>query len=194
MKTYYERLAPHYDLAYLEPGDDRSERITWLRERQRLEEVLQGLAPARVLDVGCGTGFLTVQLRGEVFGLDTSPTMLEIAGQRLGRAKVIRGDALLLPFRTHSFDRIFSAHLYGHWLEDERGRFLEEARRVAREVIIVDSPRRPGQSQDEYWEERHVPDGSSHLIYKRYFDPELLAREVGGVILFSGQCFLAVAA
>ena len=43
----------------------------------------------------------------------------------------MQGDALALPFPTEAFDRVFTGHFYGHLDEDERGRFLAEARRVA---------------------------------------------------------------
>jgi malonyl-CoA O-methyltransferase len=51
---------------------------------------LPALKPHRVLDLGCGTGTLTVELgrkfpRAEVVGLDIAPGMIEVARQRAGR-------------------------------------------------------------------------------------------------------------
>ena len=80
-----------------------SSRMTW-----------SALAPARTLDVACGTGFLTRHLRGEITALDQSERMLEIAAERVPEAMLVSGDALALPFADGSFDRLFTGHFYGH--------------------------------------------------------------------------------
>ena len=56
------------------------------------------LAPARTLDVACGTGFLTRNLRGQVTGLDQSDQMIEIARERMPAAEFVQADAIPLPF------------------------------------------------------------------------------------------------
>ena len=58
---------------------------------RELVGVLERLSPARVLDVACGTGFLTRHLRGEVTALDQSPEMVAIATERLPGARVAAG-------------------------------------------------------------------------------------------------------
>ena len=63
---------------------------------------LAGAAPARVLDVGCGTGLLACALaeRGHrVTGADPAPAMLEVARRRPGGGLVrwIEADAAALP-------------------------------------------------------------------------------------------------
>ena len=73
MRAYYERRAPEYDDWWLGPGAYAElDRPGWHGEVEQLIGVLAGLPPARVLDVACGTGFLTRHLRGEVTGLDQS--------------------------------------------------------------------------------------------------------------------------
>jgi ubiquinone/menaquinone biosynthesis C-methylase UbiE len=51
----------------------------------------------------------------------------------------VRGDAFWLPFPDSSFERVLTGHFYGHLEAPERQAFLAEARRVARELVIVDS-------------------------------------------------------
>ena len=97
--------------------------------------------PARTLDVACGTGFLTRHLLGDVVALDQSERMLEQTAAQAPRATVVQGDALALPFPDATFDRVFTGHFYGHLRDDERLRFLAEAARVARELVVVDSAR-----------------------------------------------------
>jgi ubiquinone/menaquinone biosynthesis C-methylase UbiE len=71
VKKYYDTRAPEYDEWYLGRGRfAKLERPGWDREVQQLVAALHALAPARTLDVACGTGFLTRHLRGEITALD----------------------------------------------------------------------------------------------------------------------------
>jgi ubiquinone/menaquinone biosynthesis C-methylase UbiE len=195
MRAYYEQRAPEYDEWWLAPDRWRGEeRPGWTPEVAELVQVVEALPPVRTLDVACGTAFLTRHLRGEVTALDQSPAMLEIAAQRLPHARLVRGDAVPLPFGDDEFERVFTGHFYGHLLAPEREAFLREARRVADGLVIVDSARRVG-VEPEVWQERVLADGSRHRVYKRYFEPRELAAELGGgKVLHGGRWFVAVAA
>ncbi len=195
MKAYYDKRASEYDSWYLGTGvyADR-DRPGWHEEMDALLRSLEALPPARTLDVACGTGFLTRHLPGELTGLDQSPAMLAIAAVKVLRASLVCGDALALPFPDGAFDRVFTGHFYGHLETEERLRFLAEARRVAPELVVVDSALREGVAAEE-WQERQVSDGSRFVVYKRYFTAEGLAEEVGaGEILLAGRYFVAVRA
>jgi demethylmenaquinone methyltransferase/2-methoxy-6-polyprenyl-1,4-benzoquinol methylase len=67
---------------------------------------------------------------------------------------------------------------------------MAEARRVAGELIVVDSALRPG-VEPEQWQERVLNDGSRHQVYKRYFTGDQLAAELGGEKLLDGDWFVA---
>jgi ubiquinone/menaquinone biosynthesis C-methylase UbiE len=156
--------------------------------------LVEVLSPARVLDVACGTGFLTRHLRGDVTALDQSERMLAIARERLPHARLVRDDAVPLPFADGAFERVFTSHFYGHLLEREREAFVAEARRVAAELLIVDSARRPDVPA-ECWEPRQLDDGSRHRVYKRWFTGAELAAELGGGdVLHDGRWFVVVRA
>src|SRR4051794_27601215 len=140
MKAYYDRRAPEYDDWYLGTGLFATrERPGWRDELRRLCEALAALPPAQTLDAACGTGFLTRHLRGQVTLLDQSEAMLEIAAERVPGAAVVRGDAPPLAFPDGAFERVFTGHFYGHLDDRERALFVAEARRVARELVVVDS-------------------------------------------------------
>lgn len=195
MRAYYEQRAAEYDDWWLGTGlfSDR-DRPGWQQETASLLALLESLSPARTLDVACGTAFLTRHLKGEIAALDQSPSMVEIAAVRLPHARVVVGDAVPLPFADAEFDRLFTSHFYGHLLPHERAVFLAEARRVAGELIVVDSALRPGVEPEER-QQRVLGDGSCHEVYKRYFTGEQLASELGGgEILHAGHWFVAVAA
>ena len=187
MKEYYERRGPEYDETSYGVSDAEEG-----SELARLRDAIAALSPARVLDVGCGSAFLSRYLRGEIVGLDQSAEMLRIARERLPSAAFVRGDAIPLPFPDRSFDRIFTSHFYGHLDQAARRRLLQEARRVAPELVIVDSAWAPG-LLPEGPEERLLRDGSRWVIHKCYFTPEVLRGELdGGEVLFQGSTFLSV--
>jgi len=195
MKDYYDTRAPEYDEWYLGVGRFASrERPGWRDAVEALERAVTALAPARTLDVACGTCFLTRHLRGPVTGLDQSDRMIEIAHGRMPSAEFVQADAIPLPFADDSFDRVFTGHFYGHLEGTEREAFLAEARRVAPELIVVDSAVRPDHERQEM-QERILNDGSAFAVYKRYFDGDELARELGGgTVLHASEWFVMVAA
>src|ERR671913_313121 len=140
MRDYYEQRAPEYDDWWRGTGLFQArERPGWDEDVAALQAALAALPPARTLDVACGTGFLTRHLPGELTCLDQSARMLEIAAARVPHATLVRADAIPLPFADGSFERLVTGHFYGHLEEPERAAFLDEARRVAEELVIVDS-------------------------------------------------------
>lgn len=75
-------------------------------------------APAAVLDLGCGTGSLSLLLAGRghhVGGLDSSAAMLDVARAKSVRAGVpvhlVRGDAGDPPFAPASADVVLCRHV-----------------------------------------------------------------------------------
>ena len=193
MKQYYDHRAPEYDDWYLSVGRfAKRDRPGWEEDLTKLQDDVATLAPARTLDVACGTGFLTRHLRGEVTALDQSERMLEVAAERVPDGVFVSGDALALPFADGSFDRLFTGHFYGHLQDRDREAFLAEAHRVASELVIVDSARRPDHEPEE-WQERVLNDGSRYEVYKRFFDPEALAQELGGgTVLHASRWFVMI--
>ena len=88
----------------------------------------------RVLDLGCGTGTLTVLLakacpQAEVVGLDADTDALERAQTKVARHGVavhfVHGRADSPPFSARSFDRIVSSLLFHHLTEAEKKRALQ---------------------------------------------------------------------
>jgi ubiquinone/menaquinone biosynthesis C-methylase UbiE len=194
MRAYYEQRATEYDDWWLGRGIfAKRERPGWDEEVAEVMRAVEALAPARVLDAACGTGFVTRHLRGEVTGLDQSEAMVRIAAERLPGGRVVRGDAVPLPFADGGFERILTGSFYGHLLDDERERFLAEARRVAGELVVLDAALRDDGVPEE-WQERKLNDGSRHRVYKRFFTPDgLLAELGGGRVLHAGRWFVMVA-
>jgi len=193
VKAYYDRRAPEYDEWYRGVGQyAERDRPGWHDEVDALTRALAELPPARTLDVACGTGFLTRHLPGDVVGLDQSESMLEEARRQAPDAEFVQGDALDLPFEDGSFGRVFTGHFYGHLDGADRERFRADARRLAPELVVVDSALRDDVEREER-QERILNDGSRWEVYKRYFEPDALAEELGGgETLHAGRWFVAV--
>ena len=194
-RRYYNQRAPEYDDFYLGTGlfAERA-RPGWHEEVESLRPLLGCLEARTVLDVACGTGFLTQHLPGKIAAVDQSPAMLQVARARLPEALVIQADAFQLPFPSGAFDCLSSGHFYGHLQVPSREQFLAEARRVARQILIIEAAWREEVSP-EAMQERKLNDGSRHAVFKRYFTPAQLQAELGGgTVLYSGQWFVAVLA
>jgi ubiquinone/menaquinone biosynthesis C-methylase UbiE len=195
MRRYYDQRAAEYDDWWLGRGLFVGRpRPRWSEDVDELVSVIGALAPARTLDVACGTGFLTRHLPGDVVALDQSESMVAVAAERMPGVRVVRGDAVPLPFADGEFERVFTSHFYGHLLPGEREQFVAEARRVGGQLVVVDSARREDVPAEEH-QQRVLSDGSRHTVYKRFLTPEELVAELGGgELLHSGRWFVVVAA
>jgi ubiquinone/menaquinone biosynthesis C-methylase UbiE len=102
------------------------------------ETLIQALGPVegwRVLDIGCGTGTLTVALArrsARAIGVDPAPRMVAQARAKQGGAPVtfIVASAEALPFADSSFDGATASMTLHHWRDAERG--MAELARVLR--------------------------------------------------------------
>lgn len=103
-------------------------------EQGELIPLLAGIADKKVLDVGAGTGRLSVSLasRGaKVTALDLSPKMLEKIKRKNKQITTVVGDAENLPFKNDAFDIVTAAFLVVH-LKDP-ARFFDEVYRVLKD-------------------------------------------------------------
>src|SRR5262249_12548464 len=160
-------------------------------ELREITRALGRLPAASFVDVGSGPGVFTAQLAGNGFALDQSERALRRLRAGVRDVPVVRGDAAALPLAGRAVSRVFAGHLYGHLEPDERVAFIEESRRVADELVILDSGLPPGANADEL-QRRALPDGTTHTVYKRHFTIDTLVAEVGGCPLFIGSYYVLV--
>ena len=193
--AHFDERATEYDEWWLGTGRfAERERPGWSAEVEQLIGIVRALPPARVLDVGCGTGFLTQHLRGELVALDQSARMVEIAAARMPHARVLQGDVAPLPFDDGDFDRVFASHFLHHLSPDERAAFIVEAHRVGRELVVVEDVRH-ADAHAEKSHERAGNDGSRHHPHRHSFTAAELSTELGaGRVLHEGRWFMVVAA
>ncbi len=95
----------------------------------------------RVLDIGCGTGTLAIELKravpgADVVGLDADPEMLKRAEAKASEAgteiRFDEGYSTDLPYEDGSFDRVLSTLFFHHLDPGPKRRTVEEIARVLR--------------------------------------------------------------
>lgn len=145
VRAMFDRIAPGYDRAntVLSFGRDRA----WRRRAAAVAAPRRGGA---ALDVACGTGQLTIELRdqvgatGRVVGIDFSERMLALARAAHPDVEWVHGDATSLPFVDDSFDSATTAFGLRNLASPEAG--LTEMRRVVRpggSLVVLEFLRPP---------------------------------------------------
>jgi ubiquinone/menaquinone biosynthesis C-methylase UbiE len=128
------RWARWYDLASWLMSFGREPAIR--RETVKLAAIQEGES---VLDVGCGTGTLTLAAKeragaGQVRGIDASEEMIEVARGKAAKrgAEVDFQVALIeeLPFPDETFEVALSSLMLHHLPDDLKGKGFVEIRRV----------------------------------------------------------------
>jgi SAM-dependent methyltransferase len=184
MEEYYTRRADEYDATSWE-ALDRADRLV-------VERFVAALPAGRILDIGCGTGYLTRLLRGTVVAVDASAEMLELARARVPNSTFVQAEVPPLPFADDSFDLAFSSNLYSHIEAVEtRAAFVAETLRVAHALLILEQAWRPGLARAAN-EHRLLLDDSEYRVFTRYFTPDELAAELHGSLVLESPAFVAV--
>jgi ubiquinone/menaquinone biosynthesis C-methylase UbiE len=146
IRSQMERMVGSYD-SYMKL-------VTLGRERALRRETLEHarLEPGEsFLEVGCGTGTLTIAARqlvgpgGSAAGIDAIPAMIELSRRKATRAGVDiefrPGSIDALPFADHRFDVVAGSFMIFHMSDPVRRNGIREIRRVLRpggRVLFLD--------------------------------------------------------
>jgi ubiquinone/menaquinone biosynthesis C-methylase UbiE len=131
---------------------------------QALVSLLNLSASDRVLEIGIGTGRIAkplIEILGNdhrVMGIDLSRNMMDRLCEKFDSARapdLIQGDAVSLPFASHSFQAILTVHVL-HLIRDPQKAITEMNRVRARDGVFVGG-----------WND-HDPDSAAERINKKF--------------------------
>jgi ubiquinone/menaquinone biosynthesis C-methylase UbiE len=113
--AHWGKRAAHFDQDFGHSIATPAERAAWDRV---FELAVGGRSGLAALDIGCGTGFLSLELAGRghsVTGIDFAPEMLALAKEKAAGAKAAirfeHADAENLGFAAASFDLVINRHV-----------------------------------------------------------------------------------
>lgn len=147
VRSTFDRVARLYD------RHAAVEQEVAARLLERLE--FQRLTPQRIVDLGCGTGQASADLKSrftkaEVIGLDVSPAMLAQLRRRsrvLRRLRAVCADMSALPLANQSTQLLFS-NLAMQWCPDLSALFAEFRRVLTPGGMLLFSSFGPGSLQE----------------------------------------------
>ena len=112
--AHWDRRAAQFDADFGHSIKIPAERAAW----DRILALVVPAGPLDALDVGCGTGFLALELaaRGHrATGVDLAPAMLAAARNKAAAQRLVarfeEADAENLPYPASSFDLVISRHV-----------------------------------------------------------------------------------
>jgi ubiquinone/menaquinone biosynthesis C-methylase UbiE len=146
MKSQMEKMVPSYD-SYM--------RIMTFGRERTLREMTVRLAQVKpgdcVLEVGCGTGTLTLAAKrqagpsGKVFGIDVIPGMIELSQRKAEQANedvtFQLGSIDDIPFPANHFDAVMCSFMIFHMSETTRRKGIAEVHRVLKpqgRLLVLD--------------------------------------------------------
>jgi ubiquinone/menaquinone biosynthesis C-methylase UbiE len=152
--AHWDRRAPGFDSGFGHSIATSAERAAWDRI---LGLVLPSDRTIEALDIGCGTGFLSLEMAGRghrVTGIDFAPTMLAEARRKTADAgfgiPFEQGDAENLPFSAASFDMTITRHVL--WTLPHPEAAIDDWIRVLRpggKLVVIDSQFDPSALQGD---------------------------------------------
>jgi len=99
-------------------------------------KVIRSWAKGRILDVGCGVGYITNYLGA--IGVDINTDALILAKKYYPHLDIIRASSEALSFRDSSFDTVLCYNILEHLTENARKKSFKEIKRVlSKEGIFI---------------------------------------------------------
>ncbi len=181
VQSYYEAISTDYD-------NDRFNntygQYVDYQERRILSHWLKDTNNKAVLDLACGTGRL---LNFATDGLDSSPSMLDIAREKYPNKNLMQGLAWNIPVQANQYYAILSLHFLMHLKKEKIRTILDECYRVLMPggTLIFDIPNATRRDLVAYQaEDWHGATALSISEIKSYCSEKWKLQALGGIMLF----------
>ena len=130
------------------------------RFHRQIASLLKATGAERILDAGCGEGFVVSYLLQEndrlaIIGLDCSLEALEMARQMVPGVLFDVGDLREMPYSDDNFDLVMCLEVLEHLPDPHKG--LRELRRVTSAHCLVSVPHEPFFRATNFLRGKHVP-------------------------------------
>lgn len=140
-------------------------------------EDIKKIKPANLLDIGCGTGYITkkfLNLVPEVTACDTDLKRIKIAKKFVGGgAKFVHSDGKSLPFKDREFEVVTCLEVLEH--VKDYITLIKECKRVSKKYILFTVPREPIFLLANLLRGKHIrhfgniPDHINHFNKRRFY-------------------------
>jgi ubiquinone/menaquinone biosynthesis C-methylase UbiE len=154
------------------------------------EMVLEVNKQPKLLDLGCGNGWLSIwfaQQGFDVRGIDSSRTAIKEAKEKDKKESLtIRfkvGDALKFPYKDKAFDVVFDRGMFHHQPKTEWKRYVDGVRRVLKKggylhlIVFSDKSNTPKRKKNRFWYKEK--DKTGYWTYNHYFNREIIKKIFG---------------
>ncbi len=113
---------------------------------RHLDALLENVNPRRVLDVGCGEGYISQHIKEKypethVEGVDFSPGILEVARELNPDIMFLEGNIYSLEYEDYLFDLVIACEVLEHLDKPEDA--IKELKRVSSRYVILSVPNEP---------------------------------------------------
>ena len=187
---------------YLNPNP--VQRYLLRRFHRQIASLLQATGAKRILDAGCGEGFVvSYLLQGNeglaITGIDCSLEALEMARQMVPGVLFDVGDLREMPYSDDNFDLVMCLEVLEHLPDPHKG--LRELRRVTSAHCLVSVPHEPFFRATNFLRGKHVPAwgrdpehlqhwtaGQFRRLVEQYFGVEQFVYSFPWVIALGRKC------
>ena len=153
--------------------------------QQRFIRIIKQYANGRILDVGCGTGYVQDHLGQSSIGMDLTLGLL-----RSNKNNPVCANAEVLPFKDEVFDLVYSINLLEHVQSPER--VIRECKRVLKKkgVLILITPNKGMELALDAAERLNlkIPEGPHRFLYPA--EIKTFIENNGMESLFAGKMIL----
>lgn len=155
--------------------------------------VKKELASPKLLDIGCGNGWLSVYFAKngiEVEGVDSSKEAIKVARMearklRLKNVQFKVGDALDFPYKKNQFDIVFDRGLLHHQPQSEWKRYLKGLQKVLKPnglfylAVFSDTMGKSGSALNKRLWHKSKDRKTGYWTYDHYFNEALIDQIFG---------------